>query len=248
MLRDVAGKPLIVRTMEQAAQARSVSRVIVATDDQRIVEAVTSAGGEAVMTSVEHVSGSDRVAEVAAGLPEGSIIVNVQGDEPLISPETIDRAVEALIADATADIATVYEPITSLWEEVMNFNVVKVVAGVDGNALYFSRSPMPFPREAAMRHGSPSDAIEAEPELLSLFKKHTGLYVYRREYLLEFTRMPPTPLEQTEMLEQLRALENGARIRVVEAAASSIGVDTEADLERVRLLVGEQVLSNSISN
>jgi 3-deoxy-manno-octulosonate cytidylyltransferase (CMP-KDO synthetase) len=248
MLRDVAGKPLIVRTMEQAAQARSVSRVIVATDDQRIVEAVTSAGGEAVMTSVEHVSGSDRAAEVAAGLPEGSIIVNVQGDEPLISPETIDRAVEALIADATADIATVYEPITSLWEEVMNFNVVKVVAGVDGNALYFSRSPIPFPREAAMRHGSPSDAIEAEPELLSLFKKHTGLYVYRREYLLEFTRMPPTPLEQTEMLEQLRALENGARIRVVEAAASSIGVDTEADLERVIALVGEQARPHIITN
>lgn len=243
MLRDIAGKPLIVHTIERALSAGSVSRVIVATDDERIADAVTAAGGEAVMTAADHVSGSDRVAEVAAGLPEGSIIVNVQGDEPLISPDTIDRAVEALLADPAADIATVCEPITSLWEEVMNPNVVKVVVGADGNALYFSRSPMPFPREATLRYGSPSDAIEAEPELLSLFSKHTGLYVYRREYLLEFTKMPPTRLEQIEMLEQLRALENGARIRVVESAASSIGVDTEADLERVQAMIAEQASS-----
>ena len=193
MLREIAGKPLIVRTMERAISATSVSRVIVATDDERIARAVTDAGGEAVMTSAGHVSGSDRVAEVAASLPEGSIIVNVQGDEPMISPETIDRAVGALVADPAADIATVCEPVTSLWEEVMSFNVVKVVVGADGNALYFSRSPMPFPREAVLRHGSLSDAIEAEPELLSLFRKHTGLYVYRREYLLEFTKLPPAP-------------------------------------------------------
>jgi 3-deoxy-manno-octulosonate cytidylyltransferase (CMP-KDO synthetase) len=240
MLREIAGRPLIVRTMEQAALARSVSRVIVATDDERIVAAVTYAGGEAVMTSPDHASGSDRVAEVAAGLPQGSIIVNVQGDEPLISPETIDRAVEALIADPAADIATVCEPITELRTELLNGNVVKVVVGDNGYAVHFSRSPMPWPREATGRYGGDlGKAIEAEPELMGIFRKHAGLYVYRREYLLEFTKMPPTRLEQIEMLEQLRALENGARIRVVEAASASIGVDTEEDLKAVeRILSG----------
>lgn len=235
MLRDIAGKALIIHTMERAAEARTVSRVIVATDDQRIAQAVTSAGGEAVMTSADHASGSDRVAEVAATLPEGSIIVNVQGDEPLISPETIDAAVRALIDDADADMATVCEPITDLHGELLNGNVVKVVISDNGYAIHFSRSPMPWPREAAERYGGdPNKAIEAEPELLSMFRKHTGLYVYRREYLLEFTKMPPTRLEQIEMLEQLRALENGAKIRVVDAVGASVGVDTEEDLERVR--------------
>jgi len=182
------------------------------------------------MTSPDHQSGSDRLAEAAETLPVGSIIVNVQGDEPLISSETIDRAVNAL--SGSVDIVTVSEPITSLWDEILNFNVVKVVAAENGDALYFSRSPMPFPREAALRHGGPNEAIEAEPELLGIFRKHVGLYVYRREFLLEFTRMPQTRLERIEMLEQLRALENGARIKVVEAAGTSIGVDTAEEFER----------------
>lgn len=247
MLRDIGGKPLIVRTHERAGLARSVSRVIVATDDERIRDAVTTASGEAVMTSPDHQSGSDRIAEVAATLPAGSIIVNVQGDEPLIAPETIDRAVEALVADASADMVTVCEPITDLRSELLNGNVVKVIVGDDGYALHFSRSPMPWPREAAERFGGdPNKAIANEPALLSIFRKHTGLYVYRREYLLEFTKMPPTRLEQIEMLEQLRALENGARIRVVDAVAASIGVDTEDDLKVVeRLLAGGKVSSVS---
>ena len=235
MLLDNAGKPLILQTLGQTAKAGTVSRVIVATDDERIFDIVVESGGEAVMTSPHHVSGSDRIAEVAENLPGGSIIVNVQGDEPMISPNTIDKAVEALIGDDHADIATTCEAITSRWDELLNGNVVKVVVGESGYALYFSRSPMPFPREAALRHdGDPGRAIEEEPEILSIFRKHTGLYVYRREYLLRFTKMPQSRLEKIEMLEQLRALENGAKIRVVEVDETSIGVDTLEDLERVR--------------
>ena len=235
MLLEIAGKPLILHTLGQAMKARTVSRVIVATDDQRIYNVVSESGGEAVMTSPDHVSGSDRLAEVAGTLPENSIIVNVQGDEPMISPTTIDKVVEALINDPNADIATTCEPITSKQDELLNGNVVKVVVAESGYAVYFSRSPMPFPREAAMRYnGHPGRAIEEEPELLSNFRKHTGIYVYRREYLLRFTKMPQSRLEKIEMLEQLRALENGAKIRVVEVDERSIGVDTAEDFERVR--------------
>ena len=237
MLLDLGGKPLIVRTLEQVAQATTVDSVIVATDDTRIFETVLLAGGEAVMTSSEHHSGSDRIAEVAAALPEQTVVVNVQGDEPIISPHTIDKAVRALIDDPDADIATTCEPITGLWE-LLNGNNVKVVVGDEGYAIYFSRSPMPWPREASLRYGGdPNQAIEEEPALLANFRKHTGLYVYRREYLLKFTKMPQTRLEQFEMLEQLRALENGARIRVVDVNEPSIGVDTLEDLERVRSLI-----------
>ena len=236
MLLEIAGKPLILHTLEQASKARTVSRVIVATDDERIFDVVRGSGGEAVMTSADHKSGSDRIAEVARTLPEGSIIVNVQGDEPLISPATIDAAVEALLDDPEADVSTTCEPITDLWCELLNGNVVKVVIGEQGNALYFSRSPMPWPREASLRYGGdPNKAIEAEPELLfEHYRKHTGLYVYRREFLLKYAAWPQTKLEKWEMLEQLRALENGARIKVVDAIGISIGVDTKEDLERVR--------------
>ena len=234
MLLEIAGKPLILHTLGQALKARTVSRVIVATDDERIFNVVAEAGGEAVMTSADHASGSDRLAEVAQNLPEGSIIVNVQGDEPMISPNTIDAAVEALLADPAADMATTCEPITGLWD-LLNGNNVKVVVGDAGYALHFSRSPMPWPREASLKYdGDLNKAIEGEPELLSNFRKHTGLYVYRREYLLEFTKLPQTRLERFEMLEQLRALENGAKIRVVDVKESSIGVDTQEDLDRVR--------------
>jgi 3-deoxy-manno-octulosonate cytidylyltransferase (CMP-KDO synthetase) len=236
MLRDIAGKPLILHTLERARAAKTVNRVIVATDDERILNVVRDAGGEAVITSPDHQSGSDRIAEVARDLPSGSIIVNVQGDEPVIPSATIDAAVEALLNDPDADMSTTCEPITELWTELLNGNVVKVVAGQNGYALYFSRSPMPWPREASLRYGGdPNHAITEEPELLrEHYRKHTGLYVYRHEFLLEFASWPQTELEKWEMLEQLRALEHGAKIRVVEAVGSSIGVDTEEDLERVR--------------
>lgn len=237
MLLDLAGKPLILHTVDRANEVAKVSRVIVATDDQRIFDAVTAAGAEAVMTSAEHRSGSDRIAEVAEKLPEGSIIVNVQGDEPVISPAVIDAAVHSLLNSPEADIATTSEKIADV-DDLFDPNIVKVVTDINGNALYFSRSPMPFPREAAMRHeGNAKKAAKAEPQILSLYKKHTGLYVYRREFLLRFTKMPQTPLEQTEMLEQLRALENGAKIKVIETTSRSIGVDTERDLELVRAIL-----------
>ena len=248
MLLPIAGKPLIVHTAEKAREAASVDEVIVATDDERILEAVTEYKFTARMTSPELASGSDRVAEVARELPEGSVIVNLQGDEPIISPATIDLAVIAILeshSDRRPDIVTTFEPFESV-EELENPNIVKVVTNANGRALYFSRSPMPFPREASLRYGGPTEAIRNEPELLKHHKKHTGLYVYRREYLLEYTKMPQTELEKLEMLEQLRALENGAYIKVVEAAGRSIGVDTQEDLELVRAVFAAEEAAREI--
>jgi 3-deoxy-manno-octulosonate cytidylyltransferase (CMP-KDO synthetase) len=241
LLLPVAGKPLILHTLAQAGKASHVTRVIVATDDKRIFQVVQESGGEAVMTADGHQSGSDRIAEVARDLPEGSIIVNVQGDEPLISPKTIDLAVEALIADPSADISTTCERITDV-DDVLSPDIVKVVMDDASNALYFSRSPIPFPRDAVKDAGSIEKALR-DSGLLELFRKHTGLYVFRREYLLEFTGLAQTALEKTEMLEQLRALENGARIKVVETIEGSIGVDTAEDLERVRAILEEHTVA-----
>ena len=221
--------------VERALAARSVSRAIVATDDARIFDCVTSAGFEAVMTSAHHATGTDRIAEVARDL-DAEIIVNVQGDEPLIEPETIDRAVSALINDPEAEIATTCEAIDDI-ADVLSRAVVKVVVDEAGRALQFSRSPIPFPNQAVLRHGSIEAALERESGLLSTFRKHTGLYVYRREFLLKFTSWPQSEAEAAESLEQLRALERGVKIRVVEASAPSIGVDTFEDLERVRALI-----------
>jgi 3-deoxy-manno-octulosonate cytidylyltransferase (CMP-KDO synthetase) len=234
-LLEIAGRPMILHVVERALAAPIVSRAVVATDDRRIFDAVREAGHEALMTSAAHASGSDRLAEAAAQV-EADVIVNVQGDEPLIAPETVERAVAALLADGEASVATTCEPIENA-SDVLSSDVVKVVVDGRGRALYFSRSPVPFPREAARRYGSLAAALEVEPELLATFRKHTGLYVYRRDFLLEYARWPQTPLELTEALEQLRVLERGHAIRVVEAVAPSIGVDTEEDLRRVRELV-----------
>jgi 3-deoxy-manno-octulosonate cytidylyltransferase (CMP-KDO synthetase) len=240
-LIDIAGKPMVCWVAERARLARNVDRVIVATDSQEIVDAVDSRGFEAVLTATHHTSGTDRVAEVASQIPDAEIIVNVQGDEPLISPETIERAVDVMAAEISkqdgAGIVTTWEPIESL-DDLLNPDLVKVVLNEHEMAVYFSRSPVPYPRDAAKRHGSPEAALMNEPELLKLFRKHTGLYVYRRDVLLEFTKWPPSQLEQIEALEQLRALEHGVKIKVVEACATSTGVDTAEDLARVRELVG----------
>jgi 3-deoxy-manno-octulosonate cytidylyltransferase (CMP-KDO synthetase) len=238
LLLEIGGEPLILHTLRRASSARLISRVIAATDDERIFDIVSANGFQAVMTSPTHCSGSDRIAEVAEALPVDTIIVNVQGDEPTISPDTIDRAVEAMLLDTTADIVTTSEPIEKT-ADILNPNIVKVVTAKSGYALYFSRSPIPFPRMTQIGSGDWEDAFLAEPSLVQQYRKHTGLYVYRRAFLLEFANMAPTPLEQIEMLEQLRALENGAKIRVVDACSSSIGVDTAEDLERVRQIVGQ---------
>jgi len=220
---------------ERALRARTVARVIVATDDARIFETVQSAGFEAIMTSGDHASGTDRVAEVARGLA-AAIIVNVQGDEPLIEPETIDRAVNALAADDEAMMATTCEMIDTA-ADVLNRAVVKVVVDDKGRAISFSRNPIPFPNQAVQQHGSIEAALRNEPALLFSFRKHTGLYAYRREFLLEFATWPQSSAETAESLEQLRAMERGVRIKVVEAASKSIGVDTREDLERVRAII-----------
>lgn len=228
---------MILHVLERALAARNVSRAIVATDDQRVLDAVLSAGFEAVMTRSDHESGSDRLAEVADTLDASvEVIVNLQGDEPLISPQTIERAVDELLKDGEAQIVTTSEEIKDA-VDVLSADVVKVVTDGKGRALYFSRSPIPFPREAVRRYGTLLAALEIEPLLLETFRKHTGLYVYRRSFLLEYTRWPQSPLERAESLEQLRALERGATIKVIEAETPSIGVDTERDLERVRKII-----------
>lgn len=239
LLLDLAGKPLILHTLEQTKKAKNISRVIVAADSEEILKLIENSGNEAVLTSLKHQSGSDRIAEVAENVPENSIIVNVQGDEPLISPDTIEKAVEAVLQDETIEMATVCEQINEI-KDVLSPDVVKVVTDENDFALYFSRSPIPFPREEVKKHGNLEIALENEPGLLSLFRKHTGLYVYRREFLLKFTHLTQTNLEKTEMLEQLRALENGAKIKVVEVAEGSVGVDTLEDFERVREILEKQ--------
>ncbi len=240
-LLEICGRQMIVHVLERALEARNVSRAIVATDDERILECVRAYGFEAVLTSAEHQSGSDRLAEVAAMLDEADVIVNVQGDEPLISPLTIERAVDEILSDDEAQVVTAYEPVTDA-ADVLSADVVKVVMDAGGRALYFSRSPIPYPRDAVKKHGTLAEALQRDATLLASFRKHTGLYVYRRGFLLEYTGWPQSVLERTEQLEQLRALERGATIKVIEAAAPSIGVDTPEDLERVRAILERAAL------
>lgn len=234
-LLPIAGKPLVLWVAERTASASSISQVIVATDDARIFDVVEAAGYAARMTSADHASGTDRVAEVARDL-DAKIIVNVQGDEPLIDPLTIDRAVQALVDDPGAQMATTCEPIEEV-EDVLSSAVVKVSIDDHGYAANFSRNPIPFNNQAVTQPGSIEAALSNQPALLFSFRKHTGLYVYRRDFLLEFTGWPQSEWERRESLEQLRALERGVKIKVVEAASQSIGVDTERDLERVRAMV-----------
>lgn len=233
LLLDIGGEPVILRTYEQVRKARSVSRVLVATDDRRILEAVSAAGGEAVMTSPDHPTGSDRIAEAAEGYPDSAIIVNVQGDEPLISPSTIDLAVASMLESDEADICTTCEAISDP-EEVLNADVVKVVTDGEGYAIYFSRSPVPYPRKAVQRHGDLRTALSEEPGLVSMFKGHTGIYVYRHAALRRFCAGTPVNAERSEALEQLRAIAFGLKIKVLETDDRTIGVDTMEDLELVR--------------
>ena len=226
-----------MHVVERARLARLVSRVIVATDDERILEAVRSHGGEARLTSPDAQSGTDRVAEVARSL-DAELIVNAQGDEPLIEPETIDAAIEPLIRDPQIQITTTSEPINSI-EDVFSPSVVKVVTDEQGFALYFSRSPVPHIRPAPGL--TLEQQLRREPELLSNYRKHSGLYAYRSQFLRDFARLPQSPLERLECLEQLRALENGFRIRVVRVNNRSIGVDTGQDYERVKRLIEESL-------
>jgi 3-deoxy-manno-octulosonate cytidylyltransferase (CMP-KDO synthetase) len=231
---------MIMHVVRRASRATLVSRVIVATDDERILQSVQQHGGEARMTSPELTSGTDRVAQVAATL-DAKLIVNVQGDEPLIEPSTIDAAIEPLLEDDAEliGISSTSEPITEI-DDVFNPSVVKVVTDARGFALYFSRSPIPFVRPAA--GVTLEESLRADPGLLSNYRKHSGLYAYRAEFLERFSQMKPSRLERLEALEQLRAIENGFNIRIVPVEHRSLGVDTEQDYQRVKRMIEENGL------
>ena len=214
------GKYLVQHVYERACQARRADRVVVATDDSRIVAAVESFQGQVAWTRRDHPSGTDRVAEVARKLEE-EVIVNLQGDEPLIEPASLDLLPELLARDSSVDMATLATPITSL-EQLQNPNCVKVVCDNAGHALYFSRSPIPYVRDSGPTFtGQPCH-----------FMQHLGIYAYRREFLLKLAQLPPSPLEKLEKLEQLRALAWGHGIAVAVVKQASVGVDTYEDYER----------------
>ena len=218
----IGGRPMVCHVAERTRRARGLARVIVATDDARIAQAIVATGAEAVLTRADHPSGTDRLAEVARSL-EAAIVVNVQGDLPLLDPGMVEGLVARMTAEPALPMATL---VTALHDEVewRSPHVVKAVVGGDGRALYFSRSPIPFDRDGRRAAGEPFGW------------RHVGMYAYRRDVLLRLAALPPSPLERREQLEQLRALENGIAIGVVEwtAAEPLIEVDTEADLERAR--------------
>jgi 3-deoxy-manno-octulosonate cytidylyltransferase (CMP-KDO synthetase) len=222
----IEGKPMVQWVYERTKRSRLVTRVIIATDDERIRKAVSDFGGEAVMTSPDHPTGTDRIAEVARALT-CDIVVNVQGDEPLVHPDMIDEAVAPLVNDASIPMGTVCKKISER-SEAVDPNVVKVVFDNDGFALYFSRAPIPWDRDRWAGKRSLSDLDPAG----SMYK-HIGLYVYRRDFLLRYAKMPQTPLEAAEKLEQLRALESGHRIKTVVTEHESFGVDIPGDLSKI---------------
>ena len=216
----VKNKPIIQWVYERASLSKLADEVIVATDDKNIYETVKSFGGNAVMTSDDHKSGSDRIAEIVLKDKNIDIVVNVQGDEPLIQPESIDLAINALIKDKKADISTLIRIIKDR-EELLNPNVVKAVIDNNGYALYFSRAPLPYERNCGE----------------SPYYAHIGLYGYRRESLLKMTEYPQSSLEKAESLEQLRALQNGLRIKTLLVDYKPVGIDTEEDLVRFKNLI-----------
>ncbi|NOY64550.1 MAG: 3-deoxy-manno-octulosonate cytidylyltransferase [Nitrospirae bacterium] len=242
-LLDIHGKPLIQHVYENARRARLSEKVIVATDDRRVFDAVMAFGGDVVMTSPEHPSGTDRIAEVVKDMSV-EVVVNLQGDEPMIMPDMIDDVITILFEDKKADMGTLVKKIDNI-ADVMNPNVVKAVFDKEGFAMYFSRSPVPFYRD--MFAINPLNKDESDKEVVFRFSclpdgnyrffKHIGIYSYRKDVLLQLTDSPPTELEIAEKLEQLRALQEGFKIKIKETSYDTVGVDTEEDLIRVRELL-----------
>jgi 3-deoxy-manno-octulosonate cytidylyltransferase (CMP-KDO synthetase) len=224
-LTDLLGKPMIQRVAERALLSKSLSRVLVATDDERILDAVVGFGGEALMTPSDIPSGTDRTAFVARDI-DAQIFVNIQGDEPLIEPDEIDAVVRILGENPKADVGTLVKKIVRS-EELESPNTAKVVLDSEGYAMYFSRSPIPYLRDAA----DPCLRIHK-----TTFWKHIGIYSYRKAFLMRYSQWKPTPLEQAEKLEQLRVLERGFRIRTAETPFDPVCVDTPEDAEKVRTL------------
>ena len=223
-LLEVMGKPVIQWVYEKAQQSKLADLIIVATDDKRIYDCVKSFGGEVEMTSVEHKCGSDRIMEVVSRHPEISYICNLQGDEPLIKPESIDAVIKNVKDDDMADISTLIRVLTDE-EEINNPNLVKCVIDNNGFALYFSRSKIPFERNSN----------------IATFYGHLGIYGYKRSALEAMTTLPQTPLERTESLEQLRALENGMRIKTSVVDFVPVGIDTREDLEKFKQIVAARL-------
>jgi 3-deoxy-manno-octulosonate cytidylyltransferase (CMP-KDO synthetase) len=224
-LAEILGKPMIQHVFERSRGAKHGSRVLVATEDERIKAAVEKAGGEAILTRADHRTGTDRVAEVATHV-SADIYINVQGDEPLIDPETIDAVAAAMLEDESVQLCTPCSAITQK-NDIMDPNVVKVVLDFDGNGLYFSRAPIPWVRDTGAK-------------VAAQHWKHIGIYGYRRDTLLEFPTLPPGELERIEQLEQLRWLENGFHMRVVETEYDPVSVDVPADVQRVEKLLRER--------
>ena len=221
-LADIAGKPMIQHVYERANQAQRPAKVLVATDHEQVYQAVTDFGGQALMTSPDHPTGTDRLAEVARACPEYELIINVQGDEPLIEPAVIDQLAAAFDDEPELVMATLAAVMAE--DEYDKPSAVKVVTKRNGHALYFSRSLIPYPRVPAAE--------------LPVYK-HIGIYAYRLDFLLAYAALAPTPLERTESLEQLRALEHGYNIKVLLTDFQSVGVDTPEDLERVKHILQE---------
>ena len=224
-LHLIAGKPLIQHVWEQCRKCRRLDDLYIATDDERIQAAALAFGAKVVMTSPDHPTGTDRIAEAIQSIPAATHIVNIQGDEPLIDPELVDELAATMEADPELDMATAANPLDPADPAVQDPNVVKVVTALDGRALYFSRSPLPFFRNAVA--GLP-------------VYRHKGIYAYRRTFLERFVTWPPSPLERAESLEQLRALENGASIKVLPTLDTSPGVDTPEQAAQVEALLTSQ--------
>jgi 3-deoxy-manno-octulosonate cytidylyltransferase (CMP-KDO synthetase) len=224
VLAQIASKPMLQHVYERASQARYLTSIIVATDDERVFEVARNFGARVRMTRSDHLSGTDRVAEVASA-ENCDIVVNIQGDEPLIDPDAIDAAILPMVHDTDIQMATLKKKIIDP-REIADPNVVKVITDLAGDAIYFSRLPIPYYREKS-----------ASP-----YFKHIGIYLYQRDFLLGYSALPVGPLERAERLEQLRALENGLKIRVVETDYESLGVDTPEDLERVAALFDATIL------
>ena len=222
VLADLLGKPVIQHVWERAGEASMLDDLIIATDDQRVVETVESFGGKVALTSVDQPSGTDRLAEVVNPI-DVKIVINIQGDEPMVHPTMIDELVRTLSGDESICMATVIKRITKK-EQLIDPNVVKVVIDRFENALYFSRSPIPFEK------GEPS----------KIFYKHLGLYAYTKDFLFTFTNLPKSNLETAESLEQLRVLENNYKIKTIETKFDTVGIDTPEDLERAKELLGKE--------
>lgn len=238
-LVKIEGNTLIYHVYKRSSQAKELNDLIVATDDERIFHEVKSFGGKALMTSPYHNSGTERVAEVAEN-SDAQIVINIQGDEIFIRAEMIDELVKSLKSDPDLFMATYMTRITDM-DELDNPHIVKVITDSQSYAIYFSRNAIPYPMLNVPVHISTvKELVSYKNELIAFYRKHIGIYGYQRNFLLHFTKLKPTPLEQIERLEQLRAIENGIKIKVLETDHPMIGIDTEEDLKRVQALIHAQ--------